>query len=128
MAVKDVGEAAIKPVVDEVGKAIEEGVQSVASGPKQKAADPAVQQKKAEDEAKRRVWAEHVITWNQNIQASQDKVRQEEQQKLIRKKQEEQKVQEVKQYKAIEAQKKDQQMTNIQKEQTKSERKGGVGG
>ncbi len=132
-AVKDVGEAVVKPVADEVGKAIEEGVQSVVSGPKTnppigRQIDPVAQQKRHEDEAKRKTWAEHVINWNQQIQTSQDKVRQEEKQKLQAKKQEDQQKQEVKQYKAIEAQKKDQQITAIRREQTKTERKGGLVG
>lgn len=130
-AVADVSEAVVKPAVDELGKAIEEGVQSVVVGPKANppaGGDPAAQQKKTEDEGKRRAWAQHVINWNQQIQTSQDKARREEIQKTAQKKQEEEDKKKVKQYRAMEEQKKSQQITAIQREQTKAERKGGVGG
>ena len=122
----DIGEAVIKPVVDEVGKVIEEGAQSIVGTPK--ALDPAVQQKKKVEEEKRKQWALKVIDWNKQLELAQQKVRQENLQKLQAQQQEEQQKKQVKQFRVIEKQQKDQQLTQIQREATKAERKGGVGG
>ncbi|KKS70760.1 MAG: hypothetical protein UV41_C0014G0014 [Candidatus Daviesbacteria bacterium GW2011_GWA2_42_7] len=121
----DVGEAVVKPVTDEVGKAIESGVQSTVSGPQ---IDPAVQQQKQMEDQKRKAWAIKVIEWNKNLQAAQAKVRQEAQQKTLQQKQEEDsQKQKVQQYKVVEQQKR-QQVMAVQQAQTRTEVKKGPGG
>lgn len=124
--VADISEGVVKPVRDEVGKAIEEGVQSVVSGPK--TLDPAVQQKKQQDEQKRVAWARHVIAWYKNIQNAQEKVRAEELQKLQAKQSKEQDKKQVEQVDVLEQQKKRQEMSAAQLAARKTELKGGVGG
>lgn len=125
---KDVSEAVVKPVTDEVGKAIEEGAQSVMGMPAQKPLDPAEQQKKQEEDLKKKMWAVKVINWNKQLDMAQGKVRQENQQKQQQTKQEEDEKKKVKQYEVLQQQKKGQQMTALQKESRKTEIKGGVGG
>lgn len=126
-AAVDVNEAAVKPVVDEVGKAIEEGVQSTVTGPKP--LDPAMQQQKRVDEQKRKDWAVHVINWNKQIQQEQQKVRGSKQQEQMQKSQEESEKQKVKQFKLVEKQQKQQvQMNTAQLAARKAEIKRGVGG
>ena len=127
-AVADIHEAVIRPVTDEVGKAIEEGAQSVVGAPTQKPVDPVEQQKKQEEDLKKKQWAMNVINWNKNLESAQQKVRQEEKQKEQQRKQEEEEQKKVKQYEVIQQQKKSQQMTALQKESRKTEIKGGVGG
>lgn len=127
-AVADVGEAVVKPVVDEVGKALEEGVSSVVSGPKIKPQDPLVQQQKQAEEAKRLSWARYVIDWYRRLQASQEKVRTQEQQKLAQIKQEETQENQGKQFEVIEQKRKEQQMNAVQLAGRKTEIKRGVGG
>jgi hypothetical protein len=122
----DVSEAVVQPVVDEVGKAIEEGVQSIVSGPKP--VDPAAQQKKQQDLQKRKDWALKVIEFNKQLQSAQQRVRDEQKQKITGQQQEEQEKQQIKQYEIVKKQEKDQQMTAVQKEAHKTEIKGGVGG
>ncbi|OGE20332.1 hypothetical protein A3A14_02255 [Candidatus Daviesbacteria bacterium RIFCSPLOWO2_01_FULL_43_38] len=125
-AAVDVGEAVVKPVTDEVGKAIESGVQSTVSGPQ---IDPAVQQQKQMEDQKRKAWAIKVIEWNKNLQAAQAKVRQEAQQKTLQQKQEEEaQKQKVQQYRVIEQQKKQQQMSVAQLAARKTEIRRGPGG
>lgn len=124
-AAVDVGEAVAKPVSDEVGKAIEQGVQSTVASPQ---IDPAAQQQKQEEDQKRRDWAIKVIEWNKNLQASQAKVREEQQQKELQKKQEEeQEKQKVQQYKVVQQQKR-QQVMAVKQAQTRTEVKKGPGG
>lgn len=125
----DVKEAVVKPVADEVGKAIEEGVQSVVSGPKIQ--DPQAQQKQQEkqaEEQKRKAWALRVIEWNKKIDEEQKKVRDQNQQKIVQAQQEEKEKQKVHQFQVMEQQKKDQQLTETQRAARKTELKGGVGG
>lgn len=124
----DIGEAVVKPVIDEVGKAIEEGAQSVIGTPVQKPIDPVEQKKKQEEDLKKKQWAMNVINWNKQLDMAQGKVRQEEKQKEQGKKQEEDESKKVKQYEILQQQKKSQQMTTLQKESRKTEIKGGVGG
>lgn len=123
-AAVDVGEAVVKPVSDEVGKAIEQGAQSTFTGPQ---IDPALQQQKQVEDQKKKAWAIKVIEWNKNLQAAQAKVRQEAQQKTLQQKQEEDsQKQKVQQYKVIEQQKK-QQVMAVQQAQTRTEVKRGGG-
>lgn len=121
----DVKEAAIEPVVDEVGKAIEQGVQSVINP---QASDPAVAEKKKQEEEKRRQQVLRTIDWYKTVEDAQAKVRQEQQQKLQGQKQEEHQEKQVKQFKVLEEKKKKQEMTQVQKEARRTEIKGGVGG
>lgn len=125
-AVADIGETVIKPVVDEVGKAIEEGVQSVvgSSAPQ----DPQTQQQKQAEEQKRKQWAMHVIDWHKNLQASQQQVRMQKQQAQQAKQQEEvHEKQQVKQFKIIQNQKRA-EMNAAQVAERHTEIKKGVGG
>lgn len=121
----DVKEAVVKPVVDEVGKAIEQGVQSVVNP---QSLDPAVQEKKKQEEEKKRQHVLRTIDWYKNIEDAQAKVRYEQQQKIQAKNQEEQQNKQVKQFEVIEKQKKQAQLTHLEKESRKTELKGGVGG
>ncbi len=123
---QDISEGVVKPVRDEVGKAIEEGVQSVVGTPK--ALDPAAQQQKQQDEQKRLAWARHVINWYKNIQNAQEKVRAEQLQKLQAKNAEEQQKKQVTQFEVLDKQKKRQEMSAAQIAARKTELKGGVGG
>lgn len=125
---KDVSEAVVKPVTDEVGKAIEEGAQSVMGIPTQKPLDPVEQKRKQEEDFKTKQRAMYIINWHKQLDASQGKVRQEEKQQVQQKKQEEDEKKKVKQYEVLQQQKKSQQMTALQKESRKTEIKGGVGG
>ncbi|MFH0937565.1 MAG: hypothetical protein V1808_04740 [Candidatus Daviesbacteria bacterium] len=128
-AVADVNEAVVKPVVDEVGKAIEEGVQSVVSGPpKASPQDPATQQTKQAEETKKKAWATHVIDWYKKIDEEQAKVRQAKQQELTQKQQEEQQKKEVKQFESLQQEKKKEQLTAVQLAARATEIKRGVGG
>lgn len=122
----DMQEAVIKPVSDEVGKSIEQGVQSVVSGPPP--VDPVSQQKKQEENQKKLAWAQKVIGWYKHMDDSQKKVRQEQQQKTQFEEQKEQQDKQVKQYKAVEKQQKGQQLTSVQQAARKTEIRGGVGG
>lgn len=126
-AVQDLGEAVVKPVAEEVGKAIEEGVQSIVSGPPQPLSqDQDIQQQKQLEEQKKLAWAKRVIEWNRKLQEGQDKVRREKQQELLRKQQEEQEKKRVKQFKVIEQKKK--QLPGELFYKGKVEFKRGVGG
>lgn len=123
---KDLREAIVKPVVDEVGKALEEGVQTVVSGPK--AIDPAAQKKKQEEEQAKKAWALRVIDWYKKLQDEQLKIRQAKQQQATQAQQSEQQEKQANQFKVMEEQKKQNQMTELQRASRKSEIKGGVGG
>lgn len=129
-AVADISEAVIKPVTDEVGKAIEEGAQAVTgTGTHQaKPIDPAEQKRKQEEEIKKKQWAMNVISWNQQLDSAQQKVRQEGKQKEQQRNQAEDEKKKVKQFEVIQQEKKSQQMTALQRESRKTEIKGGVGG
>lgn len=124
----DLGEAVVKPVVDEVGKALEVGTQSIVQGPQASALDPVVQQKKEDEKQKKIVWAQKVIAWNQKIAEDQKRVRQEKQQSEQQKFQEEQEVKKIAQYKIIEKQQKQAAVIQVQEAQRKTETKKGVGG
>lgn len=122
----DVSEAAVEPVKDELGQAIEAAKTSVINP---QALDPAVIQKKQMEAQQRRQDALQVIEWNKQLQSNQQKVRQEVKQKEQQEKQgEEQKKQEekkVKQYKAVERK---QQLSAVERKARGRELKGGVGG
>ena len=123
--VADIKEAVVKPVSDEMGKAIEQGVQSVTGS---QALDPAVAEKKKQEEAVKKQQLLRCIDWYKQIDSSQAKVRQEQQQKIQEKAQTEQQTMQVKQFEVLEQQKKQAQLTQVEKEARKTELKGGVGG
>lgn len=124
----DINEAVVKPVSDEVGKAIEEGAQSVIGSAPQKPLDPVEQKRKQEEDLKKKQWAMNVINWNKQLDSAQQKVRQEGKQKEQQQAQQDDEKKKVKQYEVLQQQKKGQQMTALQKESRKTEIKGGVGG
>lgn len=118
-----VTESLVKPVVDEVGKALEVGVQSVTGTGSM---DPATQQKKQEEDAKRKDWALKVIAWNRKLDDDARRVRMEKQQ------QEQQRLQVQTQEEQAKKQqivvKKQQQAQVVREAQTRSEVRKGVGG
>lgn len=129
-AAVSIGEAVVKPVIDELGKAIEEGVSSVISGPQVNSQDPQAQQniqQKQAEEQKRIAWAKHVIDWNKQIEEAQAKVRKEAEQKKQQQTQGEQQKEKVEQFKLVEKKEK-QQLTATQVAQRQTELKRGVGG
>lgn len=125
----DINEAVIKPAGEELGKAIEEGVNTSLFAPP-KPLDPLVQQKKQEEEQKKKTWALRVIDWYKKIQEEQKKVREAKKQtEMVKTKEEEEekKKKKVEQYKAVEKQKVSQDLGVLQA-QRKTEIRGGVGG
>lgn len=120
---EDVGEAIVKPVVDEIGKAIEAGVQAVTP---QKTLDPATQQQKQISDQKNLVEARRKVEWWKALEAERNRVRQQNQQKLqaqgqqIQAKQQEK----IKQFEIVK--KKDN--IALKEAQFKTEKRGGVGG
>lgn len=125
--VSDIGEAAVKPVVDEVGKAIETATAPLV-GQSPKPQSPADVQKKQQEEQKRKNYAIRVIEWNKKLQENQAKVRQQREQQLQARQQEEQRKSQVRQFELVEKEKKDQHLTATQLAARKTELKGGVGG
>lgn len=117
----DIGEAVVKPVVDEVGKAVEQGVQSVVSGPG--VTTPQQQQKQLEDAGKLSEARRKIKYW-QDLETAQKAVRDKQ-------KQEQQKVAQVsqsKQIKQFEVVNKKKENMALQQAQRKTEIKKGVGG
>lgn len=120
-----VGEAIVKPVVDEVGKAIEEGAQTTFGS-----SNPAQHQPKAEteEEQKRKQRAIEVIEWHRKIEEAQKQERERKKQQLLAQQQTEQQDKQKEQFEVVEKQQKNKQLTQVQIEATKAERKGGLGG
>lgn len=91
----EIGEAAVKPVIDEVGKAIEQGVQSVIGSQ----LTPQQLQQKELERQKKLAETRRVIDHYKKIDQEQKLVRQQKKQEEMQKKQEEgqkQQVQEIK--------------------------------
>lgn len=128
--IADVKEAVVKPVVDEVGKTLEQAAQTVISGsPKpQQFQDPLTAQKKQEENLKKIQGAVWRIEQLKNTEGAIQKVREKYQQEEMGKTQEEQKEKQVKQFKVIEEQKKTKELTQVQLKERAAEIKGGVGG
>lgn len=122
---EDVGEAVVKPVIDEVGKALETGVRSVVQGPP--SLDPKQQAKKEEERQKKIAAWRWKIAQQSRLAEVQRKVREEAKQKEVQRVQEYQAVKEKKQTEDLESFKKKQDI-NLAKAQRKTEIKGGVGG
>lgn len=122
----DVREAVVKPVTDEVGKAIEEGAQSVV-GVTAKPVDPMVQQKKQEEELKKKQWAIQTIQRYKQIDEAQKKVREEKKQKEFQETQKEEEQKKVKQYELIKK-RQERLPQQVAEAQRRTEVKKGVGG
>jgi hypothetical protein len=128
---EDVGEAIVKPVVDEVGRAIETGTQAIVYGanppgqdPQQQVANRPSAEKKEEDrQTKISKWRWY-LQKHQEQQSAQDKVRQDNKQKQF---QEAQVVQQEQQTKTLEVQKKKENIA-LRQATHKTESKGSIGG
>lgn len=121
---EDVSEAIVKPVADEVGKAIEVGVKSVVNP---QALDPAIQQQKKAQNDQKRIEAQRVISWYKKIDDEQKQIRMQKQQEAQAKMQEKTQESQVKQYKVVEKRKKEENIA-VQNAKNKREIRGGVGG
>lgn len=121
------GEAIVKPVTDEVGKAIEQGVSAMASGkPSQPQITPEqIEKKRAEEQAKM-TEARRKISWWKKLEDEQKMIRERKRQEEIQKQQADKKGKEIKQYEV--AQKK-QQLTKGQQaaQRSQAERRIGKG-
>jgi hypothetical protein len=94
-------EAVIKPVVDEVGKGIETGVQSVVSGnmqTKQQQSDAQNPQQKQVEEQKKMGFWRHVLDRYRRIDQEQAQVRAQKQQQQVQQTQVEEQKKEIKQF------------------------------
>lgn len=120
---EDVGEAVVKPVSDEVGKALEQGVQ-VVSGTGQQVSQANVQAKQIETRT-RLAEARRKIKWWKDLEEAQKRVREGLKQKSFDSAQDRQKQQEIQQF---EVSKKQQKNVTLERQKTKTEIKGGVGG
>jgi hypothetical protein len=120
---EDVSDAVVKPVSDEVGKAIESGVQAVVVGPKQ--LTPQQLQQKQTDTTNQLTEARRKITWWKSLDEAQKKVREEQKQKQMQTQQVDQQQKQVKQFEITQKKKED---INLQRAKTKTEIRGGVGG
>lgn len=128
--VADINEAVVKPVSDEVGRALEQGVQSVVKGPGQNATQnstpqPNSQQIKQEEQIKLVETRRKLDFWK-NLSDAQNKVRAEVKQKDEERLKVDEKKKEIKQF---EVEKKKRSLSAAVREaQTKTEAKKGVGG
>lgn len=106
-AIKTVGEAIVKPVADEVGKALEQGVQSVVSGPQSQQpqfTQGQIEQKRADEQSKY-TEAQRKIQFWKKLDEEQRGVRETQRQTVQAKQQETAKKQEVKQFEIVEKKK-----------------------
>lgn len=123
----DINEAVVKPVADEVGKAIEQGTQSVVYGSQATSVNPPKSPEQIkQEEQKKLAEARRKIAWYKNLSEAQAKIRQEQKEKEAEKLKVEKEKKEIKQFEVV---KKQQSQAAIVKEaQTKTEVKKGVGG
>ncbi len=121
-----VSETVIKPVAGEIKNAAMIAVESI-TGSTTQTQDPAVQQKKQEDEQKKKNWALRVIDHYKKIQEDQLRVRQQKMQETQVKAQEEHKDEQVKQFKVMEKNQKTEDIA-LQRQQRSREQKGGLNG
>ncbi len=117
---EDLNEAVVRPVSDEVGKALEQGVQNVFQGQKQ----PVSGSQPEETQAKL-LEARRKIKWWKDLSDAQRRVREGKNQAQA---QQQQAVQDKKQVKQFEVSKKQQKNIALVRSQRKTEIKGGVGG
>lgn len=123
----DINEAVVKPVSDEVGKALESAVTSVfGNSIPQQNIDPKVQAEKKQEEEKRKLQAIQTLNkWTQNLESDLQKVRQSKQQQEQQRLQKQQEEKKVKQFKVQE--KKQKSNAALASKNTTESRKG-VGG
>lgn len=121
---EDIGEAVVKPVVDEVGRAIETGTQAVAYGANPPVQDPKQSAQKETDRQKKISDWRWVLQKQQEQANAQTKVRQEYKQKHS---QETQVVEQEKKVNDLQVTKKKENIA-LWQAKTKTEVKGGVGG
>lgn len=125
-AISEVGAALIKPVTDEVGKAIEQGAQSIVGSPQ---LDPGLQQQKKLAESKRRQEVLRRLDWFKKLAADQQKVGQAKKQQGQILAQEEQRKKQILQFESTNKLGKQQAAAiAIKNAQTRTETKKGVGG
>ena len=131
---QDIGEAIFEPVKDQVGQAIEEGVQSVIgiptdpqTKPQPAALDPAVRQQRRADENQKKAEWNWRLQQYQKLEQQQKVDRQRLQQQAMKKQEEEKEEKKVEQFKIIEKDKKSQSLA-AQQAARKTEIRGGVGG
>ena len=129
-AMQNIGEAVVKPVVDEVGKAIEVGVQSVLNRqPVQQSTtpqiDPLQQQQIKTTEQIGLVDARRKIKYWQDLGNAQAKVREDQKKKEQERLQEDPQKKKIKQF---EIQEKKKENIALQQAKTKTEVRKGVGG
>lgn len=117
---KVVNEAVVKPVLDEVGKAIEEGFQSVTG----KTPTPQQTQQRQADDQKKLAEATRKIEWWKQIEVQQAAVRQQKTQEQVQTQQVKTEEQQVKQYKV---QEKKQNLEAQEVARTRSEARAGKG-
>lgn len=133
---EDISDAVVKPISDEVGKAIEQGVQAVVGGPKQLTPQPADATRLSDEgkamagkqamEQANLIEARRKIAWWRALDEAQKKVREAEKQKQMQRKQVvQQQQQQVKQFESTQKKKED---LNLQRAKAKTEIKAGVGG
>lgn len=130
-AIADIAETVVKPIVDEVGKAIEEGVTSVIKGPGQSMSSQGAGFSSSLSDvtdAEKLAKARSDIAWYQKIEEAQQKVRaeddQREQDRLQSQQQEEQ---QSKQEDLMKVQSSKQQMVQEAKQRAMVELKAGKG-
>lgn len=124
-------QAVVEPVKDEVGAAIEAGVQSVlGTGPAaQDPATDAVADAKKADEEKQKAEAKWVIEKNRQLDAQLRAVRQKNAEDAQKAQESIQQEEQVKQYKVVDkTQKRDAMARQVQEAKTRSETRKGVGG
>lgn len=121
-----INQSVVRPVTDEVGKAIEAGIQSVVGTPAQTQQQ---RQEKAQEDQKKLAewrWRLHKI---KELQDAQNKIREEQKKKLLMmQQQEEQAKKEKKQVKELEIFKKQKEVNPEIQAKGKAEIKRGVGG
>ncbi len=128
---QNIGEAIVKPVVDEVGKALELGAQSVLNkSPQQPQTttpqlDPAQQQQIQMQEQVGLTDARRKIKYWQDLSAAQAKVREDQKRQEQERLKQDEKKKEVKQFQIQENKK---QNIALQQAKTKTETRKGVGG
>lgn len=127
-AIGAVAEAVVKPVADELGKAIEEGAQTIVSGPPAQSSptDQSSGDKQKNDQEKIAKINQYV-SWQTKLEEEIEKVRKEKEQKILSQKQEDQQKMEVKQSEDLQKKQSESVSIALKREQTKSERRGGSG-
>ena len=130
-SIKAVGEAVVKPVVDEVGQALEQGLKAVVVGSKQQTTNPVTQQQldqRKVDAQKKEAEAKWIIDQYKKQEDEVNKIRQQKTQQMQAKQQEDQKVKEVKQFEIVQNKKETKAQEIQQKVSAEKRMSKGVGG